>query len=381
MVRVPFVWLSGLVRACVLAVLGIVVLSPTLANASLSAPWTATELGGAQAIASGHGRYVVVGSLGSPAQAAAWTSTDGLTWDAATVPDLPIGSAMTDVVATEDGFIAFGVASEVDDTIGERVHAWSSPDGLEWQNAVVEGPSKSGFNVAVNTLADGPAGQLALGTFIRQEDRGIGQDRGGQRLWRSVDGLNWERAKLPKANDRTWSGIVSVPQGYLLLGQSITGEPYNWQSTDGITWERLQGTPQFYDVAVSDDGALVGMGYEDIWRSPKGRRGWRKVITRPERWKIEGANAFSSVHWDGSEFVVVGRDVSSCLPSSDECERSPLLVSVDGRTWSEAAGPDGLPGADEAAMVVDVASLDDSTVVLGLDHGTKAVWTIGSVSE
>jgi hypothetical protein len=281
---------------------------------------------------------------------------------------------MTDVVATEDGFVAIGVASEVDNTIGERVHAWFSPDGLEWQDAVMEAPSKSGFQVAVNTLADGPAGQLALGIFI-------GQDRGGQRLWRSADGMNWEIAKLPKANGRTWSGVMSVPQGYLLLGQSITGEPYNWQSADGTTWKQLQGTPQLYDVAVSDDGTLVGMGYENLWRSPKGLRDWRKVFTRPERWQTEGANAFSSVDWDGSEFVVVGRDVRSCLPNSDECERSPLLVSVDGTTWSEAAGPDGLPGADEAAMVVDVASLDDSTVVLGLDHGTTTVWTIGGVSE
>ena len=371
MVRAPFVWLSGLVPACFLAVLGIVVVNPTLANASLSEPWAATEFDGAQAIASGHGRYVAVGSLGSPAQAAAWTSTDGLTWDAATVGDLPIGSAMTDVIATEDGFVAFGVESEVDDRIGKRVHAWSSPDGLDWQSAVVEAPSKSGFQVALNHLADGPAGQLALGTFI-------GQDRGGQRLWRSADGLTWERAKLPKANGHTWNSIVSVPQGYLLLGQSITGEPYNWHSADGITWERLQGTPQLYDVAVSDTGALVGMGYKDLWRSPRSLLGWRKVMTRPERWKIEGANAFSSVDWDGSEFVVVGRDVSSCIPDSDECERSPLLVSVDGTTWSEAAGPDGLPGADEAALVVDVASLDGSTVVLGMDHGTTTVWTVGS---
>ena len=374
MVRPPFGPRSGLVPARILAALGLIFVNPMLANASLSEPWAATEFDGMQAIASGHGRYVAVGSLGSPAQAAAWTSTDGLNWNATTVAASLIGADMTDVVATEDGFVALGVASEDADAIGERVLAWASPDGLEWQSAVVRVPTKSGFEVAVTRVADGPDGLLALGTFI-------GQGRGGQRLWRSADGLKWERAKLPAANGRTWTSVVSVPQGYLLLGQSISGVAYNWHSADGTTWERLLGTPQLYDVAVSGAGALVGMGYEDLWRSPKGLRGWRKVLTRPDRWKIEGANAFSSVAWDGSEFVVVGRDVSTCLPDSDECERSPLLVSLDGKTWSEAAGPDGLPGADEAASVFDVASLDDSTVVLGVDHGTVILWTIGGTNE
>jgi hypothetical protein len=60
---------SSFVRsACLSAALGIVLVSP--AFAVLSAPWVATELDGAEAIASGHGRYVAVGRTGSPAQAA-----------------------------------------------------------------------------------------------------------------------------------------------------------------------------------------------------------------------------------------------------------------------------------------------------------------------
>ena len=311
--------------------------------------------------------------MGFPAQAAAWTSTDGLTWDEATVADPPLGSAMTDVVTTEDGFVSFGVESGVYDGTAERAHAWFSADGLEWQEAVVKRPAKAGLQVAVQDLADGPAGQLALGAFI-------GQDLGAQRLWRTADGQTWERAKLPKSKDRTWSGVVSVPQGYVLLGQSLPGEPYNWRSADGLSWKRLRGTPQLFDVAASDTGTLSGIGYKDIYRSPKGLRSWEKVLTRPKSWKVEGANAFDWVSWDGSQFVVPGRDFSSCLPSSDECERSLLLVSVDGTTWSEAAGPDGLPGADEGVRMMGVASLDDSTVILGQDHGTTTVWTIDRVA-
>ena len=388
MVRIQLARRSGLVFVCLAGILGIALVSPALAIepaadeasttsgiARSSEPWAATELDGTQAIASGQGRYVAVGSTGFPAQAAAWTSTDGLTWHETTLAVPLVGSAMTDVVATDDGFVAFGVESGVYDGAAERAHAWYSPDGLEWQEAVVKKPAKGGLQLIPKDLVDGRAGQLALGTFIAQ-------DLGGQRMWRTADGLTWEQAKLPKTRGHTWNGVMSVPQGYLLLGQSLSGEPYNWRSADGVTWKRLRDTPQLYDVAASTTGALTGIGYKNIYQSPKSLRGWEKALTRPKRWKIEGANAFSWVEWDGSEFVVPGRDVSTCMPSSDECERSPLLVSVDGTSWSEAAGPDGLPGADEGVLVTDVASLDGSTVILGQDHGTTTVWTIdGDATE
>lgn len=388
MVLAPFPRGSGLVRsACLSAVLGIALVSPALATdvatepatdepglgigiASLSEPWTATELEDAEAMASGHGRYVVVGSAGFPAQASAWTSTDGLTWVEATVTDAPVGSAMTDVVATDDGFVAFGVESGVYDGNDERFHAWSSPDGILWQKALVKAGAKPPLQAIPRSLADGPAGQLALGSFM-------GQGLGAQRLWRTTDGLVWERTKLPKANGRIWTGVVEVPQGYLLLGQTRPGEPYNWRSADGTTWKRLRDTPLLFDVAASDTGTLVGMGYKSLYRSPKDLRTWEKVWTRPKAWKIGRSKAFEWVSWDGSEFVVPGRDLSTCYPATDECHRNPLLVSLDGLTWSQAAGPDGLPGADDAAWMLDVASLDGSTVVLGQDHGTATAWSIG----
>jgi hypothetical protein len=182
----------------------------------------------------------------------------------------------------------------------------------------------------------------------------------------------------------TWlTDVVSVPQGYLLLGRTVPGEPRNWRSADGVTWTRLRSTPLLFDVATSDTGALVGIGFEDIYHSPRGLRRWEKVLTGPEGWQVNTANSFGWVAWDGAEFVVVGNDNGPCGAGSndtptDPCHREPLLVSVDGTAWSEAAGPDGLPGADEGAWMRDIASLDDSTVVLGLDHGVTTVWTISA---
>lgn len=390
MVRALFARRWGLASLCVPA-LAITMATPAIAVdaspspgtvepaamagiADLSEPWVATELDGAQAIAGGHGRYVAVGSSGFPAQAAAWASTDGLVWDPAPVADPPVGSAMTDVVATDDGFVAFGVESGVYDGTAERAHAWFSPDGLSWQESVVKGRSKSGLQLALGDLADGPTGQLVLGTFL-------GRD-GGPRLWRTTDGLTWERTKLPtklpRSDQRSLTGVHSVPQGYLLLGTSLTGESWDWRSADGVTWKRLRDTPLLYDVAVSDTDVLAGVGYSHIYRSPGSLRGWEKAWKRPKSWQVAGANAFEWVGWDGAEFVAVGRDFSTCSPNTDECHRNPLLVSVDGEAWTEAAGPDGLPGADDAVWMTDVASLDDSMVFLGQDHGATTIWTISA---
>jgi hypothetical protein len=150
----------------------------------------------------------------------------------------------------------------------------------------------------------------------------------------------------------------------------------NWKSVDGLTWKRLKDTPRLFDVAIGEDGTLTGIGYKHIYRSPKGLRSWEKALTRPASWRVGGSNAFSFVEWDGSEFVVPGNDFSSCVPSTDECHTNPLLVSVDGKAWSEAAGPDGLPGADEATWITDVASLDGTTAILGQLEGQTLIWVV-----
>jgi hypothetical protein len=341
--------------------------------AALAEPWARTELDGAAAIAGGHGTFVAVGSTGYPEQAAAWSSVDGLAWELAQIADVPVGSSLSQVTATDDGFVALGVESGRHGSSNERVHAWYSTDGRSWERATIKRPAKSSFVAVAVSLADGPAGQLALGSFI-------GQDLGGQRLWRSDDGHSWQPARLPKVSDPVWDAIVSYPKGYLLLGQSGRGQPSNWKSGDAMTWTRLADTPRMFDVAVGERGTLAGIGYKHIYRSPKGLRSWEKALKRPSSWRVGGSNAFAFVEWDGSEFVVPGNDFSGCGPNTDECHTNPLLVSIDGKAWSETAGPDGLPGADEATWIIDVASLGGSTAVLGQNLGQTVVWLVDGAS-
>lgn len=347
--------------------------SSKVSPSALARPWSMTARKGAEAIAAGNGLFVAVGHRGNPPQAAAWWSADGRAWEPARLTRASVGSGLTQVSATDDGFLALGVESGLYGAAKERVQAWYSADGRTWARATVKLPAKSGYQAVASGLAAGPAGSLALGTFV-------GQDIAGQRLWRRGSDGTWRPATLPRVSNPVWDAVVSYPRGYLLLGQSGRGVASNWRSVDGRTWKRVKDTPRLFDVAVGDGGTLVGIGYKHIYRSPKGLRAWEKALTRPTSWRVGGSNAFSFVEWDGSEFVVPGNDFSGCVPNTDECHTNPLLVSVDGTAWSQAAGPDGLPGADEATWITDIASLDGTTAILGQHEGQTVVWVVDGAS-
>jgi len=66
------------------------------------------------------------------------------------------------------------------------------------------------------------------------------------------------------------------------------------------------------------------------------------------------------------ESLDVGSQARPRLPRSN-----PLLISPDGETCTEAAGPDGEPGADPAVWLAGSASVGDATVVPGQDAGIE----------
>ena len=342
---------------------------PSMAPVADASAWEASELADAQAITSGHGRFVAVGSDGSfPSQAAAWTSSDGLTWEPATVVSPEAGTLMTTVTAVEDGFVAFGSASTTGGPDPDQVAAWRSADGTSWERADITRGAKSGLGAAARAVSDGPNGPLALGVFF-------GQDVDSHRLWRSDDGISWEPTPLPKG-DFLWSTIMATPDEYLLIGQKPGGRSSNWRSVDGLTWERLADSPRMVDVAAAPDGTVVGVGQNDIWRSTD-LQSWELVWTNPEAWELDGSDAFQWVDWAGDHFTVVGLDFSGCAPNTDECATSPLLLSSDGQTWVDAAGPDGLPGPDPATLLSGSAALDATTVVLGqVGGGPPLAWLV-----
>lgn len=342
---------------------------PTWQNRSLR-----SELPGAEAVSAGHGRYVAVGTDSAfPQRPVAWTSTDGITWDPSSIADAGPGSHMVAVTPTSDGFVALGHARDVDGAESNRILAWSSSDGMAWEPATVRRPARRGFAAIVAGLADGPAGQLALGSFT-------GQDLAGQRLWHAADGQTWEPAALPEVKGTAiWYTVDAVPDGYVLLGQhgprsgaSSGWKPSNWHSTDGVTWQRLSGSPRLTDLTLAPDGTVVGIGGQDVWRSSDLVE-WEKVWSAPTEWALDGGPAFEWVRWASDRFMVTGYDHGACAPQTDECLRFPLLESADGRIWSQVNGPDGSFGIDSDTWLEDVASDGASTVLLSIAGAGPAI--------
>ncbi len=368
--------------------------SPGASGPPVASP-AAAELPGAEAIANGHGRYVAVGTdEASPKEPVAWVSTDGMTWDAATIADAGPGSHMVAVTPTSDGFVALGYARDLDGAESNRILAWHSADGTGWEQATVQRPASREFDAFPAALADGPAGLLALGSFV-------GQDLAGQRLWHSPDGQSWEPVALPDVKgDAIWDTVVGVPGGYALLGQRGQGrggayvvKPSNWHSVDGVTWEKLGGLPSS-TLAASPDGTVVAIGGTHVWRSSDLVE-WEQVWSVPAEWasrsgdtafeKRYGArDMFGWVEWAGDRFLLTGRDYGACPGGAvgylDGCMRYPLLQSADGRTWTQVNGPDGSVGLSTDTWLEDVASDGISTVLLDASgDGPTVAWR--SVNE
>ena len=85
-------------------------------------------------------------------------------------------------------------------------------------------------------------------------------------------------------------------------------------------------------------------------------------------WSLSDADldtpAIGLVLWDGARFATSGAIYEGCPEGVDESDQAWLRLSADGMTWSESTGPTRL-GADEATWYADMATLGDTTVVLG----------------
>ena len=150
--------------------------------------WHADEANGVFAggriwgVATSRDVVVAVGTRGDPnyGPAAAWRWTPSTGWQPARIePDA--GGAMQAVTATPTGFVAVGL-----DEHDQGARAWTSPDGLTWTAA----PDQPAFHygqqpVRMQAVAAGPGGLIAGGW---RSDAG----KGSSVTWTSVDGVTWQ---------------------------------------------------------------------------------------------------------------------------------------------------------------------------------------------
>lgn len=212
--------------------------SPTVTpTASADVPTTVTIESGkyrfsARAIAEHAGRFVVVGDssdLVEDTGPPVYWSADGVDWHRPEPDASPESVNVTDVIATESGFVAVGIGSR-------DAAAWKSGDGRIWTPVPVEepaGPSRSSMWGVTRTR---------VGLFA------TGFHAGRARLWRSTDGSSWALATsagvfdvlagreticaIRDAGDEIVATGVAVPEG----GQE--GRTVSWTSVDGSSWSR-----------------------------------------------------------------------------------------------------------------------------------------------
>ena len=311
---------------------------------------------------------------------AIWTSEDGETWDR--VPDAPLFRAgdyttsrrgeLTDVVATDSGFLAVGRSREG----GTRraVVFWSS-DGLRWTRSRDDASLLLGTMEAVIST---PSGFIAVGNILEGTVARAG-------VWTSPDGLAWVRTTGDRpafdvggagafADGRIYGGMIDVAwtgNGAVAVGNAcdVDGTSCHgvaWTSIDGRSWARetgeLNGTP--YSITATPSGLVAvgddGQGRPRSWVSADGGATW----TPGKRVAGLLGNFVAVVETPGGLVATIATtDLTSVV-----------ATSADGLTWQVAADAVALgPGIVNGLAWDPVRSL---AIGVGWDGQTPAaaVW-------
>jgi len=187
-----------------------------------------------RAIAVRDGRFVVVGDsseLGADAGPPVYWSDDAVQWRAPSATGAPDSVNVTDVIATDEGFLAVGLGAD-------GPAAWWSTDGRTWVPSAVDAPGRGGADMLWGLTS------THLGYFA------WGYDGGHAGLWRSTDGRTWspagDQAVFDLPHDEAIcaireSGDGPVAAGVVTPRNSSEGHRVTWASADGSEWVLAEG--------------------------------------------------------------------------------------------------------------------------------------------
>jgi hypothetical protein len=253
----------------------------------------------------------IVGRIGN--DAAAWSSTDGATWQPAAGGGAFVESPetrMTTVVATARGFVAGGWAGITNQPGSARF--WTSRDGRTWDRVADEPAFVDGRVASIVAAADG---LVAVGTT------GPVGHATGSVVWHSTDGSSWTRAAgSPALAAGAMASVTTGGPGLVAVGANLDStKAMVWLSVDGETWQLApdQETLRYHglritmaDVTSGADGTLVAVGHflfgqqfgqGTTWTSRDGMK-W----TRAEDLAAFGQGEPGAVIADGQIYVAVG---------------------------------------------------------------------------
>jgi len=155
---------------------------------------------------------------GPDADAAVWTSVDGLTWTRVPVDEEVFGGsghqAINGVTAAGPGLVAVGTERSA----RQQSVVWTSVDGLTWTR-VARDESGSLDGGQMNSVVVGDAGLVAVGWI-----GWVGGPSSDAAVWTSVDGFIWSR--VPHDEEAIGKGLmwdlVNIDRGLLAVGTDGT---------------------------------------------------------------------------------------------------------------------------------------------------------------
>jgi hypothetical protein len=328
---------------------------------------------------------VAVGSVGNDvdADAAVWTSVDGLTWSRVAHDEAIFGGArgqwMNSVTVGGPGLVAVGsdgTFSDFDDVdaagegrqLGEEAGAaavWTSVDGLTWSRVAHDEAIFGGAgDQQMNSVTAGGPGLVAVGNSVGNED-----DTDAA-VWTSVDGLIWSRVPPDEAvGEQEMHSVTAAGPGLVAVGSGgevscwrcpdHVDDPAVWTSVDGITWSRVArnetvfGRGQvMHSVTVGGLGLVAvgtvggcNLGFDAVvWTSVDGLT-WSAVPDDEAVFGGTGNQKMHSVTDTGAGLVAVGV-YGGYDGACGQFTRPEAVVwtSLDGITWSRVAHDEAVFG-------------------------------------
>jgi hypothetical protein len=185
-------------------------------------------------------------------------SHDGTTWS-----DAPVGTPgakVTGITATDEGFVAVG-------SVETSAAAWTSPDGRTWQRATFTDGSDASANL-VSVAAQGRR-LVALGAVPAPGDEAIPGAWTGPASWLSTDGgATWTQTgsalhgTAPDLYPSSSPDLYPLSGGFIGVGPNAQGNLAVWTSVDGTRWQpaTIDATAEEFgrSLAVSGSRAIIG---------------------------------------------------------------------------------------------------------------------------